>query len=418
MTIKQTDVLIVGAGPSGLASALELKRRGVARVTVVDRETEAGGMPRLCHHTGFGVWDFHRVYSGPQYARRYVQQATAGGVEIHTATTITGWNSANSLTFTSPQGMGTIEAQAVLLATGCRERPRAPRLIPGKRPQGVFTTGSLQRFVYERRLPAGTRAVIVGAEIVSLSAFMTLKGAGLTVAALITHLPQHQFHFPYQPMKWALLDLTSRTPIRTLSRISKILGDKRVEGIEITRVDSGETEILACDTVVFTGDWIPEHEIARTGGLSIDSGTRGPRIDAQFRSSKPGVFAAGNLLHGVETAATSAMEGRYAARHIHQFLERNVWPAHRLPIEVEAPITWVFPNSVADATEQLPSRLSFRVSELLQNATIQIRQGSKVLHTQTLRRLLPNQTMHTSGSWLAKLDFNGEAPKISLVAGH
>ncbi len=417
MTIKQTDVLIVGAGPAGLASALKLKEQGVAKVTVVDREAEAGGMPRLCHHTGFGIWDFHRVYSGPQYARRYVQQATAAGVEIYTATTITGWNNAGSLTYTSPHGLGSIEAQAVLLATGCRERPRSARLIPGSRPQGIFTTGSLQRFVDERQLPVGKRAVIVGAEIVSLSAFMTLKQAGLDIAMMTTEAPQHQIYFPYQPAKWLLLDLINRTPLRTSSRINRIFGKKRVEGVEIIHTDTGQLETVACDALVFTGNWIPEYELARNGNLTLNGGTRGPQADAQFRSSKPGVFVAGNLLRGVETAATSAMEGRYAARYIYQFLQRKLWPKHSLPLEVEPLVAWVFPNRVS-ASDPLPKRLSFRVKRFYQNASIQIHQGDKALHTQTFRRLIPNQTFHITGNWLAKLNFNAEAPKISLVAGY
>jgi len=416
MSIEQTDVLIVGAGPAGLASAIELKEQGVARVTVVDREPEPGGMPRLCHHTGFGIWDFHRLYSGPQYARRYVQWAATAGVEIRTATTITGWESENSLSYTSPQGIGVIDAKAILLATGVRERPRAARMTPGFRPRGIFTTGSLQRFVDERHGPVGKQAVIVGAEGVSLSAFMTLTGAGLDVAMMTTELPRHQLYFPYAPAKWWLMDLLHRTPIRTATRIRRILGRKRVEGVEIIDTNTGRVETVACDTVVFTGDWIPENEVARRGDLLMDRGAHGPQIDAQFRSSQAGVFAAGNLLRGAETAATSAMEGRFAARHIAVFLERPTWPEQRLPIEVEAPLTWVSPNSVAapDAPTQL-KHLSFRVNQFIEDAAIEVRQGGKTLHTQAFRHLLPNETMHLAGGWLNKVELNGNPPRLMLT---
>ncbi|HFC11319.1 MAG TPA: FAD-dependent oxidoreductase, partial [Anaerolineae bacterium] len=313
MNQTKTDVLIVGAGPAGLATAIELKRSGVANVTVLEREPVAGGMPRLCHHTGFGVWDLRRVMTGPHYARRYAQKASAMGVEIRVATTVTGWDSANAVTFSSPQGLGVLAAQAILLATGVRERPRAARLVAGSRPQGIFTTGSLQRFVDERHLPVGKRAVIVGAEEVSLSAFMTVRAAGLSVAAITTELPQHQMYLPYLLPKWGLVDMLTRTPVQCSTRIRRVLGRERVEGVEIEHVTAGDVATIACDTVVFTGDWIPEYEVARQGGLQLDRGTRGPQIDGQFRTSRRGVFAAGNLLRGAESAATSALEGRAAA---------------------------------------------------------------------------------------------------------
>lgn len=322
---KQADVLIIGAGPAGLSAAVELKRQGIRDVIVVEREAEAGGMPRMCHHTGFGREDLWRMYSGPAYARYYRDLAEKADVDIRTSTTITGWMSSSTLGFTSPNGIGQIGANAILLATGVRERPRSARLIPGTRPEGVFTTGSLQRFVYQERLPVGRQAVIVGAELVSLSALMTLMNAGVKCRMLVTEEARHQIEFPYIFMKWALADLLLRTPIVTNARISNILGRKRVEGIELAH-RNGQTRIVECDTIIFTGNWIPEHELARLGGLAIDPVTRGPQVDGDFRSSVEGVFAAGNLLRGVETADHCALEGKRSARSIAGFLKGNSWP--------------------------------------------------------------------------------------------
>ncbi len=325
------DVLIVGAGPAGLSAAVELKKKGIKNILVVDREPEAGGMPRMCHHTGFGRADLWRMFSGPRYARYYRKLAEKFDVEIQTSTTIMGWE--NTLTqdlsrkerglkmsFTSPNGLGEIEAGAVLLATGVRERPRAARLIPGTRPQGIYTTGSLQRFVYQEHLTVGKRAIIVGAELVSLSALMTLQHADVQCLMMITEESKHQIEFPYVVMKWAVTDILTRTPILTNTRITNIFGQKRVEGIELTSAN-GQINIVECDTVIFTGDWIPENEMARLGGLAIDPITRGPKIDAGFHSSIQGIFAAGNLLRGVETADHCAIEGLKAGRAIAKYLK-------------------------------------------------------------------------------------------------
>jgi NAD(P)H-nitrite reductase large subunit len=336
-------------------------------------------------------------------------------VELRPATTITHWDEALTLAYTSPRGLGQIQAQAVLLATGCRERPRMARLVPGSRPAGVLTTGSLQRFVYQERLPVGRRAVIVGAELVSLSALLTLRHARTAIAAMLTDQPQHQIYLPYLPAKWLFADWLTRTPIRTETQVRRILGQGRVEGVEVTDLASGRTETLACDTVVFTGDWIPEHELARLGGLALDPGTRGPQVDEGFRTSRRGVFAAGNLVHGAETADISALEGRRAARQIAEFLRTGAWPARGLEVQTSAPIEWVFPNRV-DVDGRLPRQFGFRVREFRHDARLAIYQDERHLHVQTFGQLRPQATVRLGTDWLSAVKADGGPVRLVLAA--
>jgi flavin-dependent dehydrogenase len=171
-------VVVLGGGPAGLAAALELRRLATAGVVVVERESDPGGIPRHAQHQGFGIRDLHRPYSGPAYARRYAQLASEAGAEIRTGTMVTGWSPGGPLELTGPGGRETIDPDAVILTTGCRERPRSARLVPGSRPEGVMTTGTLQQLVYLKGRPVGERALIVGAEHVSFSALVTLGHAG------------------------------------------------------------------------------------------------------------------------------------------------------------------------------------------------------------------------------------------------
>jgi thioredoxin reductase len=290
-----------------------------------------------------------------------------------------------------------VSARAILLATGCRERPRAARLVPGARPAGVLTTGALQRLVHGSRLRVGRRAVVVGAEHVSFSAVHTLTATGTDVAAMVTDLPRQQ---SYAPLAWLAAGRHGIAVI-TESEVTRISGRQRVEAVEVTHRLTRAVGVVACDTVVFTGDWIPDHELARMGGLTMDPGTRGPQVDPSFRTSVPGVFAAGNLLHGAETAGVAALEGRASAAAIARFLRDGAWREGPLvPMIAESPLRWVSPNALVPGHSALAARpFVARVAQFVRDGRLEVRQGSRVLQQTRFRELIPNRSLHLSGDW-------------------
>jgi thioredoxin reductase len=404
------DVLVIGAGPAGLSAARELGRLGVASVVVAERETEPGGIPRHSRHTGYGLRDLHRVMTGPAYARALTNAAVSAGAELRPGTTVTGLSAFAHgcvATLTSSRGIETVQAAAVLLATGCRERPRTARLIPGDRPAGVMTTGELQQRVYlgGERLPG--RAVVGGAEHVSFSAVMTLSHAGADVVALVTEYERQQSYAVFRvgaTLRW-------RVPVWTSTTIRRVAGRGRLSGVEVSSVDGGATRFVPCDTLVFTGDWIPDNELARMAGLAMDPGTRGPAVDTGLETSAAGVFAAGNLVHAAETADVAALSGRHAARGIFALLGAGYaagpW-ASRAPVRVRPPLRWISPNAIAVAAGPPPlGRFVLRSQEFRRLARLEVGQDGRLLARSHPVRLIPGRPVHLDAAWLARVDPSG-----------
>lgn len=377
---EHADIVVVGAGPAGLSAATELAR--THRVVVLDREHEAGGVPRHCAHTGYGVRDLRTVTTGPRYARRLVEAALEAGVEIRTEATVTGWAGERTLEVTSPQGRRQLDAGAVLLATGARERPRTARLVAGDRPSGVLTTGQLQNLVHLQHRSPGTRAVVVGSELVSWSAVLTLREAGVTTALMTTERPYGESYAALRlPASTAL-----RVPVSTGTRVVRVIGRETVEAVEIEQLATGRRTRVACDVVVFTGDWVPDHELVRLAGLDLDPATRGPRVDAALRTSRDGVFAAGNLVHPVDTADVAALDGSHVARTVRRWLGGRDVRAAGVDVVADAPFTWVAP-SVVRPGEPGPARgrLLLWTDERRIAPRVVVRQDGRVL----ARRSLP-----------------------------
>ncbi|MCA0434837.1 MAG: FAD-dependent oxidoreductase [Proteobacteria bacterium] len=298
--MEKHDVVVIGAGPAGLAVAAELRRRGVKDIVVLDREAEAGGVPRHCGHWGFG-WESHRrLMSGPDYARRLV--ADAAGIDIRTATTVLEFRSPHVLrVHTARTAIAEMEARHIVIAAGARESSRAARSIGGNRVPGVMTTGQLQQSVYLQKLKPFTKPVIIGGEWVSFSALMTCKHAGIAPQAMLVEDAKVDapWFFPIGArLRYGVPVLTSATGI-------EILGTARVQAVRFQR--KGKAQTLPCDGIIVSGHFVGEEALLNAGALT------------EFRSTPDGfghITLLGNIAGPLKTAGRCAAEARAAAAGI------------------------------------------------------------------------------------------------------
>lgn len=351
--MTDADVIIVGAGPAGLSAATELRRLGIARVTVLDREPAPGGIPRHCGHSPYGMREYRRLMSGPAYARRLAKEATDAGAIILTGTTVTALHPGGRLSVTSDEGPRDLTARIVLLAMGARETPRAPRLIGGTKPGGILNTGALQGLAYLEHKRPFTRPLILGTELVAFSALLTCRHIGARPVGMVEPGPRATARWPA-----ALLPRVLGVPLWTDTTLEAIEGHRRVTDAILTR--NRRSFRVPCDGVIITGGFRPETALLTTSHLSLDPHSGGPVIDAHGRCSDPAYFAAGNLLRAVETAGWCWAEGRATAAAIARALAGDLSaPAQAITLTGDA-LKYVVPQRPAPggAHDRLQLRLT------------------------------------------------------------
>jgi len=310
-TIPQTcSVAVVGGGTAGLSLAAELKRQGVDSVVVLERESDAGGIPRHCGHYPFGVHEYNRLMKGPDYARKNVETAINLGVEIYTDATVTALHPNGRLSLSTPSGLIDIQAERVVLCTGVRESSRAQRFIGGDRPLGVLTTGALQTMVYLQGMRPFERPVILGSELVSFSAIDTCRHLGIQPVAMVEEQDRiigRKILRPYLFFR--------NVPLHVSARSLKVIGRERVEAIEFHNPE-GKMCRINTDGIIISGHFRPEAALLQQSHLEVDVGSGGPVIDQFGQCSDPAYYSAGNLLRPAETSGWCWQEGIDTARRI------------------------------------------------------------------------------------------------------
>jgi len=397
MKTLSCDVLVIGGGPAGLAAAVSAREAGAEEVVILERNNELGGILPQCIHTGFGVRVFGEDLSGPEYAWRWIRRAQEADLRLLSETMVLALSPERRVIATnSRDGLLDIAARAIVLAMGCRERPRGALAIPGTRPAGVYTAGTAQRLVNIEGYMPGERFVILGSGDIGMIMARRLTLEGATVVEVLEIQPY--LSGLRRNLVQCIRDFG--IPLSLCTTVTEVRGRDRVEAVVASQVDAqwrpipGTERVIPCDTLLLSVGLIPENEISRMAGVPIDPITGGPYVDQDFSTRIPGIYAAGNVVHVydlVDDVTESALRaGRCAARFARQGIKEQ-GPCVRT--QAGENVRYVVPHTVyAEALAEEPVTLHLRVRQPIERAVrLEAVLGGRVLASRRLRYVRPGE---------------------------
>ena len=395
--MREYELVIIGGGPAGLAAAVAAHKAGVTDILILERDNELGGILNQCIHNGFGLHTFKEELTGPEYADRFIQQAKELNIPYKLNTMVLDLAPDKTVTAMNREdGLFQIKPKAVVLAMGCRERPRGALNIPGFRPAGIYTAGTAQRLVNMEGYLPGRKCVILGSGVIGLimARRMTLEGAEVKVVAEL---------MPYSGgLKRNIVQCLDDygIPLKLSHTVVDIKGRERVEAIVIAEVDEKlrpipGTEIeYECDTLLLSCGLLPENELSRAAGVDINPLTNGPRVNEQLETNVPGVFAAGNVLHVHDLVDFVSEEAGAAGRHAAAYIQGAAEVGGKeLPIKTEGGVRYTVPVKIRPEALDPEGKVTirFRVGAVYQNKRIVIYAGDKQIFTKKRNVLAPGE---------------------------
>ena len=390
------DVAIVGGGPAGLAAAVSAKEQGAERVLIIERDNSLGGILQQCIHPGFGLTRFKEELTGPEYYSRFIEKADNLGVEYLLNSMVLEVNAEEKqvICTNSEFGLTKVNAGSIILAMGCRERTRANIVIPGTRPSGLYTAGSAQRLINRQNVMVGKKVVILGSGDIGMimARRMSLEGAKVV---MVVELMDYLAGLTRNRVQ-CLDDFG--IPLKLAHTITKIEGNTRVTGVRVAPVDQNKKpilekeELVECDTVLFSVGLIPENELSNKAGILINRITNGPVVNQYMQTSKPAVFACGNVVHVndlVDNVSKESEEaGKFAALYAMGKLNDDF---KNVEIKTGNNVRYVCPHKLAIGKNNEKVTLFFRVLWPELNVTLRVLDGDKVIAKKKELRVNPGE---------------------------
>lgn len=391
--MNNVDLVIIGGGPAGLAAAVAARKAGVENLLILERDSELGGILNQCIHNGFGLHTFKEELTGPEYAARFIAQAKELHIPYKLNTMVLDLAADKTVTaMNKTDGLFQLHPKAVILAMGCRERPRGALNIPGYRPAGIYTAGTAQRLVNMEGYLPGRKVVILGSGDIGLimARRMTLEGAQVQVVAEL---------MPYSGgLKRNIVQCLDDfgIPLKLSHTVVDIQGKERVEGITLARVENGKPvpgteEHYDCDTLLLSCGLLPENELSRAAGVELSPITSGPLVNESLETSIPGVFAAGNVLHVHDLVDYVSEEAGAAGAQAAAYLQNGEQDAPAIPVHCENGVRYTVPVTVRPACVGDTVTIRFRVGGVFKNKKIAVYLGDTCIFSRKRPVLAPGE---------------------------